>query len=102
MIRPPFGMAGLGGWGMSARLRDAAAWMVAAGLIGALQLGPVPPASAVPPGLNGDILFSRCAASGTPCHIAEVAPSGGAVVTLTKGSAHDRWPAWSPDGTKIA
>ncbi len=58
----PFGMAGLGGWGMSARLRHAAAWVGAAALIAGSQLGSVPPASAVTPGLNGDLLFSRCAA----------------------------------------
>jgi outer membrane protein assembly factor BamB len=87
---------------MSVRLRQAAAWVGAAALIAATQLGSVPHASAVTPGLNGDLLFSRCAASGTPCHIVEVPPSGGAVVALTKGSAHDRSPAWSPNGTKIA
>ena len=86
---------------MSARLRQAAAW-VGAALIVASQLGASRPASAVTPGLNGDLVFSRCAASGSPCHIVEVAPGGGPVETLTKGSAHDRSPAWSPDGTKIA
>jgi outer membrane protein assembly factor BamB len=87
---------------MSARFRQAAAWVGTAALIAASQLGSLPHASAVTPGLNGDLVFSRCAASGTPCHIVEVPPTGGAVVTLTKGSAHDRSPAWSPDGTKIA
>jgi Tol biopolymer transport system component/outer membrane protein assembly factor BamB len=87
---------------MSARLRQAAAWVGAAALIAASQLGSAPAASAVTPGLNGDLLFSRCAPSGTPCHIVEVPPSGGATVVLTKGSAHDRSPAWSPDGTRIA
>jgi outer membrane protein assembly factor BamB len=87
---------------MSGRLRKAAAWVGTAACIALSQLNSVPPAHAVTPGLNGDLLFSRCASSGTPCQIAEVAPGGGPVVTLTHGSAHDRYPAWSPDGTKIA
>src|SRR4051794_38183664 len=61
------------------------------------------PAQATVPGTNGKIAFtsgSNTFGSGGDIHVAN--PDGTGEVNLTNNPASDRFPAWSPDGTKIA
>jgi Tol biopolymer transport system component len=78
-------------------------------VLGAGLLGPVAPAVAAFPGLNGQIAFMSDRAGtcpgGTICNPFDVYvmnPDGSGQTRLTDHPAQDRDPAWSPDGARIA
>ena len=60
-----------------------------------------PPAGATHPGTNGRIAFLRWDAQGV-AQVWTANPDLTAQQQVTHGSASSGWPAWSPDGTRIA
>jgi Tol biopolymer transport system component len=69
------------------------------GLLVASVLLVGPPVRAAFPGRNGRIAFSRT--EGLYAHIWSMEPDGTGQTQLTFGSANDRAPTWSPDGSRI-
>src|SRR5215217_4660359 len=74
----------------------AAGVLVAVGMLMLTIVVMVEPAGAAFPGKNGKIAFV-CSAE-----ICTMNPNGQGVDNLTKNPGLDEWPAWSPDGKKIA
>jgi Tol biopolymer transport system component len=63
----------------------------------------VPTAQAAFPGTNGKILFTRWTPPGEQnLDIYTVNPDGSGVTNIDNSPLSDEFPAWSPDGTKIA
>ena len=71
------------------------------GLLGVLMIVAVPPpAHAAFPGLNGKIAYYT--QPGTSDDIWVMQPDGSGNAPITGAPLHERHPAWSPDGSKIA
>jgi Tol biopolymer transport system component len=71
-----------------------------------LPASPVPPAAATFPGRNGLIAFESNRVTATnpegDYEIFTMEPNGLNLKQLTRNTSDDQWPAWSPDGSKIA
>jgi hypothetical protein len=63
----------------------------------------IPPkiAHATFPGVNGKIAFEGSGATGDS-EIYTIDPTGGTLLNVTDNTTNDRYPSYSPDGTKIA
>ena len=86
-------------------LRLAALMAVTVALtLGVALVGVEEPAQAAFPGENGRIAYYSCGDRdlATECEIYTIPPSGGSPTQLTNNTATDIYPAYSPDGTKIA
>jgi Tol biopolymer transport system component len=54
------------------------------------------------PGANGKIAFEQCVSPRGPCDIWVMNSDGSGRTNLTNNPADNAWPAWSPDGRRIA
>jgi Tol biopolymer transport system component len=72
--------------------------------VGVALVGVEEPAQAAFPGENGRIAYYSCGDRdlASECEIYTLPPSGGTPTQLTNNTATDIYPAYSPDGTKIA
>src|SRR6266516_1234588 len=73
------------------------------GVIAGLVLAACNSSEAPPPPISGQIAFkSNRGRTGQQFDILLMNADGSGVVNLTDSLAYDDWPAWSPDGSKIA
>src|SRR6266516_5262507 len=73
------------------------------GVIAGLVLAACNSSEAPPPPISGQIAFkSNRGRTGQQFDILLMNGDGSGVVNLTDSLAYDDWPAWSPDGSKIA
>ena len=75
----------------------ALAVLLASGVTLTAEMGP---AKAAFPGQNGRIAFQSFATGDS--ELFTVNPDGSGLAQLTRNTSEDEYPAWSPDGTKIA
>ena len=81
-------------------LRTRVRWVASAAVVSAL-IGAVPvSATGVAPSGNGVIAFVQRVGGQSQIYV--MRPDGGSVARLSDGSASDRSPVWSPDGSLLA